>query len=275
MGPAPGICNYARDVSHNGSCSLGLTPDAARSDCDPKQQSVVGWIGRGRGETDVERADIAIEPTWYPAVENRGEAVFLQLRSESVDESLERDAIRQRVVELQRGHTVWAETRRSTPGLPGGAYILLHTLAHLLIQSLAMRCGYPASSIRERVYTEEGRYGILLYTGTPDAEGTLGGLVQQGRYVEDHLAEAMRGGELCSNDPRSLSLDGPAAVLHAKAVVADGEAVFVTSANLTGSAWDENIELGVLARDHALATSVAAHFQGLIDGEILMPLPIE
>ena len=74
-------------------------------------------------------------------------------------------------------------------------------------------------------------------------------------------------------DARSLVLDGPAAVLHAKAVVADGEAVFVTSANLTDSAWDENIELGVLAHDHALATSVAAHFQGLIDGEILRPLP--
>ena len=81
-----------------------------------------------------------------------------------------------------------------------GAYILLHTLSHLLIQSLAMRCGYPASSILERVYTEDGRYGILLYTGTPDAEGTLGGLVQQGRYVEDHLDEALRMGELCSND---------------------------------------------------------------------------
>ena len=74
-------------------------------------------------------------------------------------------------------------------------------------------------------------------------------------------------------DARSLVLGGPAAVLHAKAVVADGEAVFVTSANLTDSAWDENIELGVLAHDHALATSVAAHFQGLIDGEILRPLP--
>ena len=155
----------------------------------------------GEYDTDVERAEIAIEPTWYPAVENRGEGVFLQLRSDTVDEWLERDAVRQRVVELQRGHTVWAETRRSTPSFPGGAYILLHTLAHLLIQSLAMRCGYPASSIRERVYTEEGRYGILLYTGTPDAEGTLGGLVQQGRYVEDHLAEALRLGELCSNDP--------------------------------------------------------------------------
>ncbi len=39
-----------------------------------------------------------------------------------------------------------------------------------------MRCGYPASSIRERIYVDPqgGRYGILLYTGSPDAEGTLG-----------------------------------------------------------------------------------------------------
>ena len=34
-------------------------------------------------------------------------------------------------------------------------------------------------------------------------------------------------------DPRSLDLNGPSGVLHAKAVVADDEAVFVTSANLT------------------------------------------
>ena len=74
-------------------------------------------------------------------------------------------------------------------------------------------------------------------------------------------------------DARSLALDGPSAVLHAKAVVADGEAVFVTSANLTDAAWDENIELGVLAHDHALATSVVAHFQGLIDGNVLKALP--
>ena len=67
--------------------------------------------------------------------------------------------------------------------------MLLHTLSHLLIQSLAMRCGYPASSIRERVYVGGGgeSFGLLLYTATPDAEGTLGGLVQQGRHIEDHL----------------------------------------------------------------------------------------
>ena len=74
-------------------------------------------------------------------------------------------------------------------------------------------------------------------------------------------------------DPRSLEPDGPAGVLHAKAVVADGEVVFVTSANLTDAALDRNFELGILLRDSALATSVSSHFQGLIDEKWLVPLP--
>jgi phosphatidylserine/phosphatidylglycerophosphate/cardiolipin synthase-like enzyme len=45
-------------------------------------------------------------------------------------------------------------------------------------------------------------------------------------------------------------------VLHAKAVVADDEAVFVTSANLTEAAFDRNIELGLLVLDRALALSI-------------------
>ena len=76
-------------------------------------------------------------------------------------------------------------------------------------------------------------------------------------------------------DPRSLDPDGPAGVLHAKAVVADDEAVFMTSANLTDAAFDRNIELGVLIRDRALAASVTSHFRGLIDREVLRPLPVE
>ena len=76
-------------------------------------------------------------------------------------------------------------------------------------------------------------------------------------------------------DPRSLELDGPAGVLHAKAVVADGEAVFMTSANLTDAAFDRNIELGVLIRDRALAASVTSHFRGLIDRKLLWALPDE
>lgn len=74
-------------------------------------------------------------------------------------------------------------------------------------------------------------------------------------------------------DPRSLDPDGPTGVLHAKAVVADDEAVFVTSANLTEAALDRNIEMGLLLRDRALAASVTSHFRGLIDRGWLKPLP--
>lgn len=75
-------------------------------------------------------------------------------------------------------------------------------------------------------------------------------------------------------DPRSLALDGPMGVLHAKAVVADDEAVFVTSANLTEAALDRNIEIGLVVRDRALAASVSSHFRALIDRRLLHPLPM-
>ncbi|MBI4880540.1 MAG: DUF1998 domain-containing protein [Planctomycetes bacterium] len=157
----------------------------------------------GEYETGVERAEIALEPAWFPAVENRGEGVFVQLRAESVREWLARRAVEERIDALAAGHRRWTRDRKGPRPFPGGPYVLLHTLSHLLIQSLAMRCGYPASSIRERVYADAAaeRFGLLLYTGSPDAEGTLGGLVQQARRLEDHLAQALRMSALCSNDP--------------------------------------------------------------------------
>jgi phosphatidylserine/phosphatidylglycerophosphate/cardiolipin synthase-like enzyme len=75
-------------------------------------------------------------------------------------------------------------------------------------------------------------------------------------------------------DPRALEQEGPSGVLHAKAVVTDDEAVFVTSANLTEAALDRNIELGLLVRDRTLAASVSSHFRGLIDRGLLRPLPV-
>jgi phosphatidylserine/phosphatidylglycerophosphate/cardiolipin synthase-like enzyme len=75
-------------------------------------------------------------------------------------------------------------------------------------------------------------------------------------------------------DPRALDLEGPSGVLHAKAIVADDEAVFVTSANLTEAALDRNIELGVLIRDPAFALTIGGYFRHLIDGNLLKPLPL-
>ena len=159
----------------------------------------------GDYESDVMRAEIALEPQWFPAVENRGEGVFVELEASAVSVWLKRPAVVARIGRLDAGYERWRQTRKTQRPFPGGPYVLLHTLAHLLVQTLALRCGYPASSIRERIYAEEtfgeARYGILLYTGTPDAEGTLGGLVQQGRHIEDHLEDALRSAALCSNDP--------------------------------------------------------------------------
>ena len=161
----------------------------------------------GEYDAAVERADLAREPQWFPAVENRGEGIVVQLRAESVREWLERDAVKARLDVLMAGHDAWAAKqsgRRSTPPqFPGGPYVLLHTLAHLLIQSLALRCGYPAASIRERIFVDDAgaRHALLLYTATPDAEGTLGGLVQQARDIEAHLRQSLETGALCSNDP--------------------------------------------------------------------------
>jgi|SRR6516164_255392 phosphatidylserine/phosphatidylglycerophosphate/cardiolipin synthase-like enzyme len=75
-------------------------------------------------------------------------------------------------------------------------------------------------------------------------------------------------------DPRALEPEGPGGVLHAKAVVADDEAVFITSANLTEAALDRNIELGVLIRDRAFALTVGGYFRSLIDRILLKPLPL-
>lgn len=157
----------------------------------------------GEYETDVERAQIAIEPAWFPANENRGEGIFVQLRADAVSRWLAGAEVRQRLEGLGKGHVRWAEEHKSKRPFPGGPYVLLHTLSHLLIQSLSMRCGYPASSLRERIYVDakDHRFGILLYTASPDADGTLGGLVQRARHFEDHLAHVTRMAALCSNDP--------------------------------------------------------------------------
>jgi phosphatidylserine/phosphatidylglycerophosphate/cardiolipin synthase-like enzyme len=75
-------------------------------------------------------------------------------------------------------------------------------------------------------------------------------------------------------DPRALDLNETSGVLHAKAVVADDETVFITSANLTEAALERNIELGLLVRDRVLAANVSTHFRSLIDRGLLHPLPV-
>lgn len=155
---------------------------------------------------DVRRAPLARELSWLPAVENRGEGFFLAFRKAAIDEWLKRPAVKARGEQLGEGFASWLARRKTPkdeqkPVFPGTAYVFLHSLAHLLITSVSLECGYSSSSIRERVYVGEAGSGILLYTGTPDAEGTLGGLVEVARRIAKHMRAALDLARLCSNDP--------------------------------------------------------------------------
>jgi hypothetical protein len=156
----------------------------------------------GELEMGVQAAALARDVNWMPAVENKGEGIFLGFRKEAIEEWQQRPAVGARGRQLEAGFQGWRgehpHSRRQFPGLP---YVMLHSLSHLLITAVSLECGYPASAIRERVYALEAGYGILLYTGSSDAEGTMGGLVEAGRQIAQHLKSALELGGLCSNDP--------------------------------------------------------------------------
>lgn len=157
----------------------------------------------GELEIGVRRAALAQDITWLPAVENRGEGIFIQFKHADVEAWLRRPDVLQRALRLKAGFESWqAEHQGSKRKFPGVPYLLLHSFSHLLVTAVALECGYPASSIRERIYAlPSNGYGILLYTATSDAEGTLGGLIEAGRRIQEHILAALEMGQLCSNDP--------------------------------------------------------------------------
>jgi hypothetical protein len=140
---------------------------------------------------------------WLPAAEVRGEGVFFELEPATLSEWEHRPAVQERAETLLRAF----ESDSRGADFPGVRFYLLHSLAHLLLTAISLECGYAASAIRERIYcapagTPGGEIaGILLSTGTTGSEGTLGGLVEEGRRLRHHLRHAWELGRLCSNDP--------------------------------------------------------------------------
>jgi cardiolipin synthase len=63
---------------------------------------------------------------------------------------------------------------------------------------------------------------------------------------------------------RRTSDGGLKGAMHAKAAIADEQVAFVTSANLTGSAIEANMELGLLVRGGTVPRRLSRHFGALI-----------
>lgn len=157
---------------------------------------------QGELSLNVEPAPLALGISWLPAVENRGEGVFIQINADAIATWMDKPAVKARGEKLAAGFAAWkAEHVGSNREFPGLPYYLLHSLSHLLMTAISLECGYPASSLRERIYTMPGQYGILIYTGSTDSEGTLGGLIMAARDIRRHMRRALDMGLLCSNDP--------------------------------------------------------------------------
>jgi hypothetical protein len=148
------------------------------------------------------------DPGWRPAVELLGEGVFFALDENEVLSWEQGADVKGRVAEMERAHMDWRRERELPEApYPGPRFVLLHSLAHMLINALALDCGYSSTSIRERIYssTDANRpmAGVLLYTATPDSDGSLGGLADQGDTLrfEHVLATGLRRSTYCSSDP--------------------------------------------------------------------------
>jgi len=151
-------------------------------------------------------------PEWLPANEVRGEGIFLRFDEAAVRSWLEDRSRKEHAGTFLEAHRRWRQVRKREPvdaGFPGLRYVLLHSLAHLLMRELAVECGYTAASIRERIYslepmeTDGPMAGILLHTATADSEGTLGGLVSLGQpeALGRLLDQALDAARLCASDP--------------------------------------------------------------------------
>lgn len=151
---------------------------------------------------------------WLPGIEVRGEGIFLALNEERLAAWEAQDIVidRVEVCEQQRLKD-WAERYgpeerppfKLTPRL-----MLCHSLSHILMRQLTLECGYSSASLQERIYASAGDQkmsGLLIYTATTDADGTLGGLQRQGtgRRISGTLQRALQAIEWCSSDPLCIT----------------------------------------------------------------------
>ena len=164
-----------------------------------------------RGYVDVKKP----ETNWYPAYEVRGEGIFIEFRQHDIEKWIANNPeVSERAKRLNENYAN-SFIGKNHPRNITPKFIMLHTLSHLLISQLSFECGYSIASLSERLYCaeqEDGKQmaGILIYTASGDSEGTLGGLVRQGRSdaFPKILRKAIGKAKTCSNDPVCIMSHG-------------------------------------------------------------------
>lgn len=174
---------------------LGFTRvDAPDPDSD-EQPNVVS-LSKGKNER------------WLPAAEVNGEGIFIEFNKDTLAKWLNSDAVKGLSQKYSDSYREFCESKGWTITVVRNAvYVLMHTFAHLMIKQMSMSSGYSSSAIRERIYFGDKMSGILLYTGSSDKEGSLGGLVELGTVdqMTNLMRDAFQEALVCTNDPECMS----------------------------------------------------------------------
>jgi len=114
----------------------------------------------------------------------------------------DRDEVKTRDAQLQQGFDLWlAEhegSNRKYFGLPyyNAAFAVPFVADRYFVGMRVPAILFAGANIR--LESRPDSNGILIYTGSPDAEGTLGGLVEAGKRIRTHMSRGLELGRLCS-----------------------------------------------------------------------------
>ena len=153
------------------------------------------------GKQLMRQKPFGVSANWLPAIQQTGEGIFIKLQNEKVDRWLAEPSVQNRTKIILDG---LEKNNRGISGVEASAkFFLLHTLAHTLIQELVISCGYTSAALTERIYSVGEQSGILIYTASASADGTMGGLVAMSNPEQllNSLENAVNNARWCSNDP--------------------------------------------------------------------------
>jgi hypothetical protein len=152
---------------------------------------------------------------WLPAIKNYGEGIFIELNADAVRQWLAvhapwlQERLDQVFVDRMGNEPNLLPPLQSNGWTPQWAarYLLVHTLAHIMINQMVFECGYSSAALKERIFVsndpEAPMAAFLIYTAAGDSEGSLGGLVRIGRpeLFGSMLRRAISRASWCSADP--------------------------------------------------------------------------
>lgn len=152
-----------------------------------------------------------INTSILPGVESFGEAILFTIEKAQLDVWCENGNVLERSNMIK--NNARSSQRKFIKRISSGItpqFLLIHTLSHLIIKELEYVCGYPAASLKERLYVSDQMLGfmILAIEGT---EGSLGGLVSQCDDLENLnriINSAIERAKDCSSDPICENSDG-------------------------------------------------------------------